>query len=597
MLLKKHTLLLFLLISYTHFAQSQNQKPTVVIDDFKKVNSMTVNRTAWYTFSDKGNNGKSEITMSYQKDSQLKKQVLQFKYKLDQGAWKYSPYTAVACSLTAKQIPSGVTAVSYEFKGAAHSFMYRSNQIKDYAYYQKLVPASTEWTTVTIPMSALEQPNWGVHQAFSEAGLNALAWQVVGSTKDSGEVSISNVRFLYTPQITFNNKSSNDITVGFIETMHSTVLHEDRDLWISLPKPLAEMKGSHNKYPVIYLLDGDWHLKYLSGMIDKLGPNHGNSVLPEMIIVGIKNTNRWRDLSPSHISKTHYDHDSTLLSSTGGGENFIEFIEKELIPHIDSLYPTTSYKTFVGHSLGGLTVLNTLINHPQLFNSYLAIDPSLWWNNQLLNKQADSLLSQLDLTRKRLFIATANTVYYEYDTSAIRTDTTKYAFHLRSIFEFTDILKKHNKNGLQWSDRYYPNDDHGSVPVIAEYDGLRYIFDFNKISFEKDLENENFNIDSAFTKHYKDVSLEFGQPILFPESLCDSYGYRFLRMNKYKQALVFCKMNTANYPNSSKAFYSLGEYYEAVGDIPNAIQSYKKALAIKNELAIRNKLAKLEGKK
>ncbi len=81
-----------------------------------------------------------------------------------------------------------------------------------------------------------------------------------------------------------------------------------------------------------------------------------------------------------------------FLKTSGGGEKFLELIEKELMPHVDSLYPVEPYKILVGHSCGGLTVINTILNHPNMYKAYVAIDPSMWWDNQLLLKEADKKL-------------------------------------------------------------------------------------------------------------------------------------------------------------------------------------------------------------
>ncbi|HEX3386461.1 MAG TPA: alpha/beta hydrolase-fold protein, partial [Mucilaginibacter sp.] len=92
------------------------------------------------------------------------------------------------------------------------------------------------------------------------------------------------------------------------------------------------------------------------------------------------NTNRMRDLTPTNVPPD---------KSSGGGEKFTDFIKTELMPHIDSIYPTASYKMLIGHSLGGLMAINTLINHPEMFNAYVAIDPSMWWDDRkLLNRRA-----------------------------------------------------------------------------------------------------------------------------------------------------------------------------------------------------------------
>lgn len=581
-------------LGYVFSSYAQNAKPMVVIDNFQKVNSMTINKSVWKTFSDIDNSGGSVIKFSYQKENKSKDINLNVQYKLEQGNWQWTPYAAITCGLTAKQIPSGIQAIAYEFKGSSHNIVFRCDNIKDYAFYEKKIPSTQAWTTVTIPISELSQPSWGARKSFSEIDLNSLAWQVIGQSGDSGTFSIDNVRFLYTPQLTLHSEKNfqSDLN-SFRETIHSSILNEDRDLWITLPASAEEMKKGHKKYPVVYVLDGDSHLKTFSSMVDQLGIYYGNSVFPEMIIVGILNTNRWRDLSPTRITKTPFNIDSTLLTNTGGGNNFIKFIEKELIPHIDSMYTTAPNRTFVGHSLGGLTVINTLIHHPHIFSSYLAIDPSLWWDNQLLNKQTENTLNKMNLQNKRLFIAIANTVSDGYDIVNIRKDTANNAFHMKSIFEFTDILKSQSKSGLQWTFKYYEDDTHNSVPFIADYDGMRYFFNYHRIKFDDKMDNADFDINSAITSHYKIISSEFGYDVSF-EEVMNYYGHRFIRNKNYRQALVCFKTNTDNYPNSIKAWENLGDIYEKLGDLPNAVRSYSKGLLIAEVPTIRKKMNKLQ---
>ena len=583
----------FLLFSSIIVKAQHSQE--VYIDQFEKENSQSLLNTDWFTFTDKINQGGSTIDKSYVK-TDSKNQAIRFSYHLKQGQWQWAPYAAMACNLTLKQVPPGIKAIAYEFKGKEHSFIFRNNSVKDFGFYQKLIPESNEWTTVTIPISALEQPHWAKSVVFNETDLNALVWQVAGKSNDSGEVMLDNIRLLYTPQILFgDNSEGQTISIGHTEFFHSQLLNEDRGLSIYLPMPLAQMKAGNKKYPVVYLLDGDAHIRSLASMIGQLGPGWGNNILPEMIIVGIHNTDRWRDLTPSHADKSPFEHEERSLPRSGGGPQFIKFLEKELIPHIDSIYPTDSYKIFVGHSFGGLTVLNTLIHAPHIFNAYLSIDPSLWWNDQLLNKQAEQILPKLDLHHKKLFIATANNMYNGVDTTTIRQDTSITSLMMRNNFEFCDLLKKYSSTGLTWKNVYYPYDNHVSVPFIAQYDGFRYFFDFNQIDFGKQLmKDDNFNADVAFTVHYKKASEAMGYEIKPPETFINDYGYTFLKNKKYSKALELFSMNARNYPNSVNAWDSLGECYEAMNDKQKAIESYTKALSIKEWPYTRKKLTKLK---
>src|SRR2546423_11219025 len=162
-----------------------------------------------------------------------------------------------------------------------------------------------------------------------------------------------------------NAQNSNNIVIGTIDSIYSNTLKEKRKIWVHVPNGAENAVFSKQRYPVVYLLDGDAHFYSVMGMIQQLSEVNGNTVLPEMILVGIPNTDRTRDLTPTHVSGGIYL-DSAFVRTSGGGENFTNFLEKELIPHIDSLYPTSPYRTLIGHSFGGLMVVNTLINHPQL---------------------------------------------------------------------------------------------------------------------------------------------------------------------------------------------------------------------------------------
>jgi predicted alpha/beta superfamily hydrolase len=592
----RSTIIAICIVLTSMLVQAQS-KEDVLIDRFDKANSRTLTKGAWYTYTDKPDGGESTIKTLYEKDSSGN-QFYGFNYQLQKGRLPWNPLAAVACHISGKKIPSGVQAIAYEFKGNEHLFIFRSDNIKDYAFHQKHIPASKEWTTVIIPIAALSQPDWGGKVTFSEADLNGFSWQVGGQSNDSGKVAIDNVRLLYTPQHVISKGTEDKISIGHTEIFHSKLLKEDRGLSIYLPAPISEMRSSKKTYPVIYLLDGDAHIKSLASMVQAISPAYGNTVLPEVIIIGINNTNRWRDLSPSHVTKSPFGHTPEMLAATGGGEKFMDFIEKELIPQVDSIYPTAPFRILIGHSLGGLTVINTLVHRPNLFNAYLAIDPSLWWNNQLLNKQAAASLDSLKLGNKQLFIATANNMYAGVDTNKLKSDTSKFALPMRSIFDFTSILEKHPGSHLRWKNVYYPDDDHNSVPLIAGYDGLRYFFDFNRITFKYQLDLPEFNVDSAFTKHYHIVSQKMGYTIKPPEDFINRLGYDYLNVAQTsKHALAFFQMNVRNYPNSVDAYYGLGEYYEKSGDKMNAIKNYKIALAIAERAYIRKKIEQLEASK
>ena len=181
--------------------------------------------------------------------------------------------------------------------------------------------------------------------------------------------------------------NTRDIIIGQRLGLQSHVLGEERPYWVFLPISYSDGTYAPQRYPVLYLLDGEEHFHSASGLV-----RHMSSVIqiPELIVVAIPNTSRIRDLTRTHSKFVVGKKESDALGSSGGGETFLRFLEEELSPHIDSTYRTLPYRVLVGHSLGGLLVLHTLLDVPDMYQSYIAIDPSLWWDNEVLNRKVES---------------------------------------------------------------------------------------------------------------------------------------------------------------------------------------------------------------
>ncbi len=388
------------------------------------------------------------------------------------------------------------------------------------------------------------------------------------------------------------SQSGNDLSIGKKDSIYSKLLHEKREIWIHLPGSATGALFKSQRYPVVYLLDGDAHFFSVSGLIHQLSEINGNTLFPEMIVVGIPNTDRMRDLTPTH-SPTGYTGDSAGVGTSGGGEIFMSFIEKELMPHIDSLYPTAPYKVFIGHSLGGLTVINALLHHTRLFNSYIAIDPSMWWQNQLLLKQSGNILSQNNFDGRTLFLGVANTMPPGMDTARVWKDNSNNTIHIRSILLLANELKKGKGDGLRWEYKYYPEDNHGSVPLISEYDGLKYIFGFYSFKNSNSLFDSSYSASALVkmvTEHYQKISLAMGYEVLPQESFVNNLGYGFLQNKSFEKAFTFFNLNISNYPKSFNVYDSMGDYYVAKNDSLKAAEFFKKALTLSENPDTRKKL-------
>lgn len=361
------------------------------------------------------------------------------------------------------------------------------------------------------------------------------------------------------------------ITIGTSQSIQSSVLNETRNLLIYSPAP---DKGSKVRYPVLYLLDGPAFFEAYTGMVRYLS---ACGKMPQLIVVGIANTDRVRDLTPTHATQwSDGENDPAALGTSGGGEAFTRFLADELMPHIDSLYPTAPYRILVGHSLGGLLTLNTLLKHPSLCNAYVTIDPSLWWDHQALLKQVGAELDRADYPTKKLFFASANTLANGMDTSRVEADIVKANGHVRDNLQFRQILAGSKRNQLTYTWKYYPDDNHTSVPFIAGYDAMRALF--KGYELPKELTDPELN--AAFLgQHYQSVSMML--------------GYEQLSRKQYPQAYNYFKANVTNYPHSFNVYDSLGDYYLAIGDNSQAATAFRKALSLEENGATRKKLAAL----
>jgi predicted alpha/beta superfamily hydrolase len=391
-------------------------------------------------------------------------------------------------------------------------------------------------------------------------------------------------------------KISNQIVIGQIDSLYSNILNESRKIWVHIPESATNSILSEPRYPVLYLLDGPSHFYSVTGMIRRL--SIGNNIVPEMIIVAIPNTKRSRDLTPTIAVPWFVTGDDSIQYESGGGNKFLDFVEDELIPYVERTYPATTYRTFVGHSFGGLSVINALINRPQLFSNYVAIDPSLWWDNQAYLNLADSVLTVNKFDGKSLYVGVANTMKEGMNIKEVRKDTTRSTAHIRSILQFVNSIETKDDNGLFFGWKYYDNDDHGSVPLITEYDALRFLFPWYTMDglgqfFDSDSKTTAEELISLLSSHYTNVSDHFGYKVLPPENTINSIGYRLMDNDMPDKAYAIFNLNIQNYPNSGNVFDSMGDYYLFQSDTLKAIENFTKALEVGNMPESKEKLEKL----
>lgn len=371
-----------------------------------------------------------------------------------------------------------------------------------------------------------------------------------------------------------NQVKSQDIAqvvIGTKQSLRSNILNEEREYWVSLPDSYNDKESSYKRYPVLILLDGNVHFKAVSGAVNYMSSDtYRSRTIPEMIVVAIQNVDRRRDYTPDKII-------TVRENNTGGGENFLSFLEGELIPELDQKYRTEPYRILFGHSLGGLLATHTYMKVKTLFNSFIAVDPSFGtWDSETMDKKLDSLTEKS--FERFIYIATAN-----WGKRNIRNRDR----HIR-LYE---SLHSKCKGELPAKLEYFDNEDHSSVPIIAFHNGISAIFEGYGISY-RDVEDKE-----QLTQHFYALSERLSYDFRPPEYLVNQLAYRMLQSGNDKDkanALEYFILNVENFPISPNCYDSLGEAYEVLGDTKKAIENYGKSLELNpdNENA-RMKIKKL----
>ena len=295
---------------------------------------------------------------------------------------------------------------------------------------------------------------------------------------------------------TFTNAQT-PIVVGQEYELSSDVLGEERKIQIYLPKSYADSSLTPQAYPVIYLLDSESNFNYFTAYIEKLSKYPYPSI-PEMIVVGIVNTNRTRDLTPS----TRKEHTMTaeqkakIKGETGGNAAFFQFITDELKPFVQQQFRTNGYAILVGHSFGGITALHNLLHYTDMFQAYIVHDPSIWWDDTFILQQYQANQQQ-DFKHRKLFLTQVG----DSENKGHLED------HYSAIKAFNTFVQEHSLKGLTYRYEQYEGENHGSIPMKGNLDGLRYIFEDYPLNF-KAIQNNPQLVETSFAQLSKNLHFE-----------------------------------------------------------------------------------------
>ncbi len=266
----------------------------------------------------------------------------------------------------------------------------------------------------------------------------------------------------------FPTKAQETISIGTRYCIFSQVLNEERDYWIY--KPETQPGESERSYPVLYLLDGDSFFHSVVGFTRMFSSSKVSS-LPPCIVVAVLNTDRTRDLTPTSSAARR---DGTVHAGEkqegGGAELFYRFLIEELRPEIEKQFPVDGQNFLVGHSYAGLFTLHVLLTHPEAFDTYMALDPSLWWDQGYFMKQTEEKIKMSDFSGKQLYVGFAT-----------QPRPGKNLIHFPLVDSFLEtIVPGMEKQHLRVISRKFPEETHGTIALPGIYDGLKSLFGISR---------------------------------------------------------------------------------------------------------------------
>ncbi len=337
--------------------------------------------------------------------------------------------------------------------------------------------------------------------------------------------------------------------------INSAVLGEERTILVRVP---AGYETNKLRYPVLYMTDGNAHIGHTSSTVEFLARNGRMS---ELIVVGINNTDRTRDLSPTHVTTTVAGGNSALqFPTSGGADKFLKFIETELIPDIEKRYRVQPYRILAGHSLGGLFAIHAMVSRPELFQSYVAVSPALQWDNQVAVKRAEDFFKARKEWQATLFMTLGREPGPIED----------------GFYQLKQVLEKNQTKGFEWDAQVLDDEDHGSVVLRSHYLGMRKVFDGWQVPRDPDSGQVAGDF-KGVEEHYQKLSQKFRYTIPVPEPLINQVGYQSLFADRFDEAIAIFKTNVERYPESANVYDSLAEAYERSGKLELAAPLYEKA--------------------
>ncbi|NIM90965.1 MAG: tetratricopeptide repeat protein [Candidatus Aminicenantes bacterium] len=364
-------------------------------------------------------------------------------------------------------------------------------------------------------------------------------------------IGLISLIFFYSGQkLCFAQKDGDDIVIGKYKMIHSHLIKEDRLLLIHLP---SEYENTQLAYPVLYLLYGQDINDYFAEAViisEKLG---STGEIPPLIIIGVANTNRYRDNLPAKIRGR---------DDSGGADNFISFFEEELIPYVDRSYRTKDFRILAGPQAGAVFCLYALITKPEFFNAVLSENPFMNpENSEFLYPRTEAFFKNRKSFKNFLYIKCEKNE---------RPQDLEYAESLARL------LESEKPEGFRFRVEFREPSGYFIAPLPFR-EGLRQLFAGHKLP-----EDFQTNTVKDIIDYYEKLSEEYSFAVDPPSLALTFEGDKLSRQGKIKEAIELFEYQLSLYPKSLNAFWQLGETYRGMGDLEKAREHYRAFLNIRD---------------
>lgn len=360
-------------------------------------------------------------------------------------------------------------------------------------------------------------------------------------------VSITLLIVLLSSSGVIATEDSTNIVIGESETIFSSILNESRTLLIVCPE---NYNNTNNRYPVLYVLDAERYFNYTATLVQFLAQN---GRIPQMVIIGIPNTDRLRDFS----YKTSED------DKISGVDRFLRFLKQELIPFVDENYRTVPYRIIKGWCATGVFCIYGLFTYPELFDAYIASSPYLVEDASFIFQMVEDYPNNGLKSREFVFMSVGG---------QDRPDAKE------EIPKFAALLERKALKGLEWHFKTLDKEDHYTIDLRTFYLGMEVLY--SDLVFPQKVADGS--VESVRGK-IRTLAEQYGFEGYLPEDMLTEMGYHLLNQECFVEAVTIFKIIVEAYPYSWNAYDSLGEAYMMNGDIELAIQNYRKSLELNTE--------------